>query len=276
MALSLTISNGTSSSSNSNGGPILPNKQLPFGLPHRRNVLFPISPRTFHLTSAAKKFSSRTGRFDSKNRRSNLTTKEQDEEQELKRTGEIEESNIAVGVGLEDVGGSSSEISADGKPFPDLPGLQPDLWEGPKWDVLGFLVQYLWAFGIVFAEGEQNAAPRLARLDFVLTKCEDVVPEFGETWKLFYYLLDSFMDYSKGGLRSRWERTMAFQNSLLSMEQLIACGIAVATYNEGATDFKETPAYKESIQSQELLEQPDASNSDVFESNPTEVAPSLE
>ncbi|KAB2066852.1 hypothetical protein ERO13_A09G177500v2 [Gossypium hirsutum] len=208
MALSLTISSGTSSSSNANGGPILPNNQLPFGLPHRRNVLFPISPRTFHLTSAAKKFSSRTGRFDSKNRRSNLTTKEQDEEQELKRTGEIEESNIAVGVGLEDVGGSSSEISADGKPFPDLPGLQPDLWEGPKWDVLGFLVQYLWAFGIVFA--------------------------------------------------------------------LIACGIAVATYNEGATDFKETPAYKESIQSQELLEQPDASNSDVFESNPTEVAPSLE
>ncbi|PPR82326.1 hypothetical protein GOBAR_AA38387 [Gossypium barbadense] len=223
MALSLTISSGTSSSSNANGGPILPNNQLPFGLPHRRNVLFPISPRTFHLTSAAKKFSSRTGRFDSKNRRSNLTTKEQDEEQELKRTGEIEESNIAVGVGLEDVGGSSSEISADGKPFPDLPGLQPDLWEGPKWDVLGFLVQYLWAFGIVFAE-----------------------------------------------------RTLAFQNSLLSMEQLIACGIAVATYNEGATDFKETPAYKESIQSQELLEQPDASNSDVFESNPTEVAPSLE
>ncbi|TYH54973.1 hypothetical protein ES332_D09G206400v1 [Gossypium tomentosum] len=208
MALSLTISNGISSSSNANGGPILPNNQLPFGLPHRRNVLFPISPRTFHLTSAAKKFSSRTGRFDSKNRRSNLTTKEQDEEQDLKRTAEIEESNIAIGVGLEDVGGSSSEISADGKPFPDLPGLQPDLWEGPKWDVLGFLVQYLWAFGIVFA--------------------------------------------------------------------LIACGIAVATYNEGATDFKETPAYKESIQSQELLEQPDASNSDVFESNPTEVAPSLE
>ncbi|MBA0588257.1 hypothetical protein Gorai_001369, partial [Gossypium raimondii] len=151
MALSLTISNGISSSSNANGGPILPNNQLPFGLPHRRNVLFPISPRTFHLTSAAKKFSSRTGRFDSKNRRSNLTTKEQDEEQELKRTAEIEESNIAVGVGLEDVGGSSSEISADGKPFPDLPGLQPDLWEGPKWDVFGFLVQYLWAFGIVFA-----------------------------------------------------------------------------------------------------------------------------
>lgn len=59
-------------------------------------------------------------------------------------------------------------------------------------------------------------------------------------------------------------------------EQLIACGIAVATYNEGATDFKQTPAYKESIQSQDLLEEPEVSNSDVFESNPTEVAPSLE
>lgn len=50
----------------------------------------------------------------------------------------------------------------------------------------------------------------------------------------------------------------------------------MATYNEGATDFKQTPAYKESIQSQELLEGPEASDSDVFESNPTEEAPSLE
>ncbi|KAM3374814.1 hypothetical protein P3S68_013528 [Capsicum galapagoense] len=57
---------------------------------------------------------------------------------------------------------------------------------------------------------------------------------------------------------------------------LIACGIAVATYNDGATDFKATPVYKEAIQSQELLEEPEASDSDVFESNPTEVAPSLE
>lgn len=59
-------------------------------------------------------------------------------------------------------------------------------------------------------------------------------------------------------------------------QQLIACGIAVATYNEGATDFKDTTAYKESVQSRELLEEPDTSSPDVFESNPTEVAPSLE
>ncbi|KAG9458440.1 hypothetical protein H6P81_002948 [Aristolochia fimbriata] len=57
---------------------------------------------------------------------------------------------------------------------------------------------------------------------------------------------------------------------------LIACGIAVATYNEGATDFKETPVYKESMQSRELLDQPEASDSGVFEGNPTENAPSLD
>lgn len=58
--------------------------------------------------------------------------------------------------------------------------------------------------------------------------------------------------------------------------QLVACGVAVATYNDGATDFKETPAYKESIQTQEFLDDPEASTPDVFESNPTEVAPSLD
>lgn len=51
---------------------------------------------------------------------------------------------------------------------------------------------------------------------------------------------------------------------------------AAENYNFGAKDFKETSAYKESIQSQELLEQLEASDSYVFESNPTEVAPSLE
>ncbi|MBA0620687.1 hypothetical protein Godav_006382 [Gossypium davidsonii] len=88
----------------------------------------------------------------SKNHRSNLTTKEKDEEQEPERTVKIEESNLVVGVGLEDVGGSSFEIFIDGKLFTDLSGLQPDLWKDPKWDVLSFLIQYLLAFGIVFAE----------------------------------------------------------------------------------------------------------------------------
>ncbi|XVE58760.1 hypothetical protein DITRI_Ditri04bG0195100 [Diplodiscus trichospermus] len=210
MALTISISNGSMSGSGHRVRILCdtPAKQSYATLPPRRHLLFPISPRTLHLTSAAKKFSPRTGRFDSKNRRSTLTTKEQDEEQEQQRTPEIAQENVVVGVGIDNVGGSSSEVSADGKPFPELPGLQSDFWEGPQFDALGFFVQYLWAFGIVFA--------------------------------------------------------------------LIACGIAVATYNEGATDFKETPAYKESIQSRELLEEPEASNSDVFESNPTEVAPSLE
>ncbi|XP_004300531.1 PREDICTED: uncharacterized protein LOC101298320 [Fragaria vesca subsp. vesca] len=57
---------------------------------------------------------------------------------------------------------------------------------------------------------------------------------------------------------------------------LIAAIAAVATFNEGATDFKETPTYKDAIQSRELLEEPEGSGPDVFESNPTEVAPSLE
>lgn len=58
--------------------------------------------------------------------------------------------------------------------------------------------------------------------------------------------------------------------------QLIACLVAATSYNEGATDFKETPVYKDSFQSREFLEEPEATNPDVFESNPTEVAPSLE
>ncbi|MBA0825998.1 hypothetical protein Goarm_010894, partial [Gossypium armourianum] len=111
-----------------------------------------------------KKFSSQTGCFDSKNRRSNLITKEQDEEQEPERMAKIEESNIVVGVELEDVVGSLSEILVDGKLFPDLLGFQPNLWEGPKWDVLGFLVQYLLAFGIVFAKVNNMQHPNLLGL----------------------------------------------------------------------------------------------------------------
>ncbi|KAK5811819.1 hypothetical protein PVK06_027192 [Gossypium arboreum] len=77
-----------------------------------------------HLTSVAKKFSSRTGHFDNKNRRGSLTTKEQDEE---KRTPEIEDENVVVGISLDNVGVSSSKVSVDRKPFPELPGLQLDL-----------------------------------------------------------------------------------------------------------------------------------------------------
>ncbi|XP_076916669.1 uncharacterized protein LOC143576482 [Bidens hawaiensis] len=160
--------------------------------PHRPSLLPPSSLRTkLHIVSAAKKL--RTGKFDSKNKRGSTSPEEDD-------------SSGDGAIGTVD---STPEVqNFDGYVLPDLPGLEPDFWEGPQWDTFGFFVEYLWAFGIVFA--------------------------------------------------------------------LISSGIAVATYNEGATDFKETPAYKESIQSRDLLEEPDASSPDVFESNPTEEAPSLE
>ncbi|OAY74559.1 hypothetical protein ACMD2_25423 [Ananas comosus] len=155
-----------------------------------------------HVARARRGLSSRTQRqrLDKQGKKGaggtpTTTTKEQDEEEEAEMVEmEIEASGFPM------------ELSPG--PMPQLPGEQPDFWEGPRWDALGFFVQYQWAFGIVFA--------------------------------------------------------------------LIACGIAVSTYNEGATDFRDTPAYKESIQSRELLEEPESSNSDVFEGNPTEVAPSLE
>ncbi|TVU45416.1 hypothetical protein EJB05_04903, partial [Eragrostis curvula] len=99
------------------------------------------------------------------------------------------------------------EVSTE--PMPELPDPEtPDFWEGPQWEPLGFFVQYMWAFGVVFG--------------------------------------------------------------------LVACGVAVSTYNDGATDFRNTPAYKESLQSQEFPEESESSGADVFEGNPTEVAPSLE
>ncbi|KAK1416831.1 hypothetical protein QVD17_25948 [Tagetes erecta] len=161
---------------------------------HRPSLSPPSSSRpNLQIVSAAKKLSSRTGKFDSKNKRGSTST------------GEDEPSSVTTS----DITNTTPEIqNFDGYVLPDLPGLEPDFWEGPQWDGFGFFVEYMWAFGIVFA--------------------------------------------------------------------LISSGIAVATYNEGATDFKETPAYKESIQSRDLLEEPEASSPDVFESNPTEEAPSLE
>lgn len=201
--MALTIANGGGGGCGSSRSGILyrnTTKHHFTSLPIKRHLLFPLSTRTtiLHIVSA-KKFSSRTGRLDGKNRRSNTTTKDQDENQQR---NDLEDNKF------NSIEGGAVAAAADGYVLPELPGDKPDFWEGPQWDAFGFFLQYLWAFGIVFA--------------------------------------------------------------------LIACGVAVATYNEGATDFKETPAYKESIQSRELLEEPDASTSDVFESNPTEVAPSLE
>lgn len=104
-------------------------------------------PRTrppLTIVSASKKFSSsRTGKFDRKNRRSSVSTKEEEEE-------EYEKKELIEGVSQTNFSDASG-VSDDGFEMPELPGDKPDFWEGPQWDGFGFFVQYLWAFGIVFA-----------------------------------------------------------------------------------------------------------------------------
>ncbi|KAF7121114.1 hypothetical protein RHSIM_Rhsim13G0208500 [Rhododendron simsii] len=152
---------------------------------------------------------------------------------------EEEEERRTVQIGTE--GGVDATGADDGYFLPELPGLEKDFWEGPEWDGFGFFAQYMWAFGIGFALCQQ-----LVELRELEGASVPVHHHSGILWAVF------------------WE------------VELIASGFAVATYNEGATDFKQTPAYKESIQSRDLLEEPEGSSSDVFESNPTEEAPSLE
>lgn len=151
--MALTIANG-GGGSGGRGGILYnnPTKQYPYThLPIRRHVLiFPLSTRTtttLHMVSA-KRFSSRTGRLDGKNRRSSTTTKDQDENQDKDDNTVSFESVGSVGS-FEDNG--VANVSADGVAMPDLPGLETDFWEGPQWDAFGFFVQYMWAFGIGFA-----------------------------------------------------------------------------------------------------------------------------
>ncbi|KAI0507429.1 hypothetical protein KFK09_013554 [Dendrobium nobile] len=179
---------------------LLPNSSSFPASPSLSFSVIPIhqSRRSAHIALARRGLASRTRRLEKRGK-----DREETEEEVLVKE-------------KEEMGASSTELGGEGGgemvystgPPPALPGLEQDFWEGTQWDALGFFVQYMWAFGIVFG--------------------------------------------------------------------VIACGIAVATYNEGATDFKQTTVYKESIQSRELLEQPEDSNADVFEGNPTEVAPSLE
>lgn len=89
----------------------------------------------------AKKLSSRSGRFDSRNRKGGVSIKEEvevDAERES-LSGEL----LAVE--------SRDEVSFDGKPMPVLPGDEPSFWEGEQWDGFGFFAQYMWAFGVLFA-----------------------------------------------------------------------------------------------------------------------------
>ncbi|XP_065860711.1 uncharacterized protein [Euphorbia lathyris] len=202
MALFVATGNSTST-----GGRIIYSnltRHHPYTLPHRPQIVFPVSTRrSIHFKVSAKKLSP-AGKFDGSKRRSSTKTKDKEDEGNYdgKRTNEIERSFGTEGFS------ASKSVGVESSVVANLPGAETDFWEGPQWDAFGFVMQYLWAFGVGFA--------------------------------------------------------------------LIACGVAVSTYNEGATDFKDTPAYKASVESQELIEEPEASNSDVFESNPTEVAPSLE
>lgn len=111
-------------------------------LSSQRDFLFPLSPRrTLHVVSA-KRFTSRTGRSDGKNKRGTTTTRDQEQDPlRLERTADIE--NVDGGVSVDNVD--------DGYFLPKLPGDEPDFWEGEKWDFLGFFVEYLWAFGFGFA-----------------------------------------------------------------------------------------------------------------------------
>ncbi|CAM6128757.1 unnamed protein product [Calypogeia fissa] len=88
-----------------------------------------------------------------------------------------------------------------------LEGLEPDFWEGEQWDLFGFIIQYLWAIGLLIALG--------------------------------------------------------------------ACGVAVTSYNSGASDIRDTEVFKEALENQ--VEADSSFDSDSFQDfpEPTE-APSVE
>lgn len=100
--------------------------------------------RTLHVTAASKKTSSRTGRFDSRNRRSSTTTTTEEPE----RAAEIERQSAEI-----------ENFVDDGYVVPDLPGLKPDFWEGEQWEPLGFFIEYMWAFGVVFSVISPSPSP---------------------------------------------------------------------------------------------------------------------
>ena len=56
-----------------------------------------------------------------------------------------------------DANGSSSSVIRSDDPLagrtyrPPQEGDEPDIWDGPQWDLLGVIVEYLWAIGIALA-----------------------------------------------------------------------------------------------------------------------------
>lgn len=98
----------------------------------------PILTRTSNIVTFAK----RTRKFESRNKSSSTSTKE-----EL-----LGDPTAEFGNNLDGESGTvDSGENFEGYVLPDLPGLEKDFWEGPEWDGFGFFIQYMWAFGIVFA-----------------------------------------------------------------------------------------------------------------------------
>ncbi|KDO41963.1 hypothetical protein CISIN_1g028069mg [Citrus sinensis] len=176
--MSLTIANTAGSGS---GSRILYTNPTTDPQHRRHGITFPTSTcssritrapfRTLHVVSAAKKLSSRTGRFDSKNRRGNtgaITTTEEDKKDQQQRTAEIGQDSTNINNNKFENAGVI--VGVDGSPMPELPGLEPDFWEGPQWGAFGFFLQYLWAFGIVFALPVGSRWPHIMKEQQILKR----------------------------------------------------------------------------------------------------------
>ncbi|XP_020202471.1 uncharacterized protein LOC109788208 [Cajanus cajan] len=110
--------------------------------------------------------------------------------------------------------------------YAELPGQEPDFWEGPQWDWFGTFVKYSWIIGFPVAAS------------LALYGCF-TFHEPPERVKLAAAKKYSVQNYS-----------VQSAESVDSVES-------------------------ESVDPSEVFEEPDAYDSDVFDSNPTEVAPSL-
>jgi len=95
---------------------------------------------------------------------------------------------------------SPADLKAYEEACAKLEGTTPDFWEGDSWNLLGFIIQYMWVFGVAVS--------------------------------------------------------------------IIACLVAVRTYNLGATDFKNTEVFKEAIEYQV-----DGGESSPFEESSNQEAP---
>lgn len=49
---------------------------------------------------------------------------------------------------------SPADLKAYEEACAKLEGTTPDFWEGEKWNLLGFIVQYMWVFGVIVSVRE--------------------------------------------------------------------------------------------------------------------------